>query len=133
MIRGENEMHKSQLGGLIIDCNTDDLESAATFWSKALGMKTRPPTGSQDPIYATLETRPAKMWIEVQKVAHDSRVHLDIETDDIDAEVRRLEKLGARRIGAVKTWVVMEAPTGQRFCVVSAEHPDFQLSANSWS
>ena len=31
-------MHKSRLGGLIIDCRTDDLDAAADFWSQALGL-----------------------------------------------------------------------------------------------
>ena len=50
--------------------------------------------------------------IEVPKVAHPSRVHLDIETDDIDAEVRRLEALGARRLESVKSWVVTTGSSG---------------------
>jgi hypothetical protein len=54
----------------------------------------------------------------VQKVKHDSRVHLDIESDDVEAEAARLEKLGARKVQKINTWWVMEAPTGQRFCVV---------------
>ena len=58
--------------------------------------------------------------IEVQKVDHPSRVHLDIETDDIEAEVRRLEAMGAKKVEQVHSWWVMEAPTGQRFCVVKA-------------
>jgi hypothetical protein len=60
-------------------------------------------------------------------------VHLDIETDDIEAEVARLEKLGAKRIQTVKSWVVMEAPTGQRFCVVRASTPHFERYASTWS
>ena len=54
-------------------------------------------------------------------MSHSSRVHLDIESDDVDAEVARLEKLGAKRVEQVKTWWVLEAPTGQRFCVVRAK------------
>ena len=68
----------------------------------------------------------------MQAVDHDSRVHLDIESDDIEAEVMRLEKLGARRLKKVHTWVVMEAPTGQRFCVVRPQNKDFQREANVW-
>lgn len=58
--------------------------------------------------------------MEVQKVAHEPRVHLDIESDDIDAEVARLSALGARELERPHggRWVVMEAPTGHRFCVV---------------
>ncbi len=44
---------------------------------------------------------------------------IDCQTDDIEAEVARLEELGARRIADFRRWVVMEAPTGQQFCVVS--------------
>ena len=48
-------------------------------------------------------------------------MHLDIESDDIPAEVARLERLGARKVAEVRTWVVMEAPTGHRFCVIRAQ------------
>jgi hypothetical protein len=68
----------------------------------------------------------------VQKVDHVSRVHLDIESDDIPAEVERLEALGARRIEEVRTWVIMEAPDGQRFCVVNRGHKNFDETANRW-
>jgi hypothetical protein len=68
----------------------------------------------------------------VQIVDHPSRVHLDIEADDIDAEVRRLEKLGAKRIQQIQSWWVMEAPTGQRFCVVRASTANFEQRATQW-
>jgi predicted enzyme related to lactoylglutathione lyase len=123
-------MHKSRLAGFIIDCNTADLEGAARFWSAALGLELR--GGDAGPEYRALATAPDEVHIEVQQVAHPSRVHLDIEADDIEAEVRRLEKLGARRIAAVKSWYVMEAPTGQRFCVVRVQRSDFAERANTW-
>ncbi len=122
-------MHKSQLAGFIIDCQTDDLDAAAAFWSSALGIKVRGPDG---PAYVALDTRPEDYHIEVQKVSHPSRVHLDIEADDIEAEAKRLEVLGARRLGAVRSWVVMEAPTGQRFCVVRPQRANFANTANAW-
>ena len=125
-------MHKSQLAGFIIDCQTDDLEGATAFWAKALGIEAEADPDPVDPLYRQLETDPGGMHIEVQKVDHPSRVHLDIETDDIQMEVRRLEKLGARRIAEIKTWVVMEAPTGQRFCVVNPQRTNFEDSANLW-
>ena len=49
-----------------------------------------------------------------------------------EAEVRRLERLGAKRIGNVHTWCVMEAPTGQRFCVVRVQNPGFADMARTW-
>jgi predicted enzyme related to lactoylglutathione lyase len=125
-------MHKSRLAGFIIDCKTDNLEKAAEFWSAALGISLKPRSQESDPIYRQLLTQPDDLHIEVQQVAHESRVHLDIEADDIDAEVRRLEGLGAKPIERVKTWCVMEAPTGQRFCVVRVQRSAFTEHANVW-
>jgi hypothetical protein len=110
-------MHKSRLAGFIIDCQTSDLPRAAAFWSAALGMDPAAEEGS----YIALDGSRRDLAIEVQSVAHPSRVHLDIESDDVEAEVARLEALGARRVEQVKTWWVMEAPTGQRFCVIRAK------------
>ena len=125
-------MHKSKLGGFIIDCQGDHLDTAAEFWSRALGYALTPEEDPEASIYRSLDTGTEGLHIEVQKVDHASRVHLDIAADDIEAEVKRLEALGARRIGAVSSWVVMEAPTGQRFCVVPAEKDDFDATANEW-
>lgn len=125
-------MHKSQLAGFIIDCQTDDIDRAAAFWSAALGLKAEVNPDPDELDYRHLETRPEEVHIEVQKVDHASRVHLDIETDDIEAEVARLEDLGALRIANIRRWVVMEAPTGQRFCVVRPQRANFDHAANLW-
>ena len=124
-------MHRSRLAGLIIDCKTDDLEAAANFWSAALGYSRE--GKSESDLYVGLETPENEPYVEVQKVDHPSRVHLDIETDDIEAEVKRLEALGAHRIADVKSWVVMQAPSGQRFCVVQPNSSHFFETANEWS
>ena len=125
-------MHKSRLAGFIIDCRTEDIDGAARFWSRALGYSLRESASSEDMGYRLLDTAADDLHIEVQKVEHPSRVHLDIESDDIDAEVRRLEKLGAMRVAQVKDWWVMEAPTGHRFCVVRASSPDFKQHSKEW-
>jgi predicted enzyme related to lactoylglutathione lyase len=125
-------MHKSQLAGFIIDCQTDDIDLAAAFWSAALGLIAEVDPDPDELDYRHLETRPEEMQIEVQMVDHASRVHLDIETDNIEAEVARLEDLGARRIANIRRWVVMEAPTGQRFCVVRPQRANFDHAANLW-
>ena len=126
-------MHKSRLAGFIIDCQTDDLDAAGRFWSQALGYGLKKSAAVEDARYELLDTPSDDLHIEVQKVDHPSRVHLDIEANDIEAEVKRLEKLGAKRVGAVHTWVVMEAPTGQRFCVVRVQRSDFAANANTWN
>jgi predicted enzyme related to lactoylglutathione lyase len=123
-------MHRSRLAGFIIDCKTDSLEQAAQFWSAALGYPLKDAADESSASYRQLLSE--QLHIEVQQVTHESRVHLDIETDDIEAEVQRLEALGARRIRQVHSWWVMEAPTGQRFCVVRPQRGDFAQQANVW-
>ena len=126
-------MHKSRLAGFIIDCETQDLDGAAKFWSEALGCRIKEPeSAAAAELYRNLDSTALGIHVEVQQVKHPSRVHLDIEADDIDAEVARLEKLGAKRVQKVHTWWVMEAPTGQRFCVVRVQNPEFDQSANRW-
>jgi hypothetical protein len=125
-------MHRSRIAGFIIDCNTDNLEQAAGFWSAALGYPLRPKSEEPSPLYRAMLTNELGLHVEVQTVKHESRVHLDIETDDVDAEVARLEALGAKQVERIHTWCVMEAPTGQRFCVVRPQNDVFAEQANVW-
>ena len=124
-------MHQSGLGGLIIDCRTDDLDGEAQFWSKALGYEIRPSDDPDDENYVVLDTREGEPYIELQTVEHPSRVHLDIKTDDVEAEVQRLERLGATRVKKVKQWWVLEAPSGHRFCVIPL-HPAPNVGRLNW-
>lgn len=111
--------HRSRLAGFIIDCHGDDLGGSTDFWSAALGLPVADRDSGGTGRYAEFADAPGGLHIEVQAVEHPSRVHLDIETDDIEAEVTRLEALGAHRVTFVRSrWWVMEAPTGHRFCVV---------------
>ena len=122
-------MHHSRLCSIMIDCRTDDLEAAAKFWSRALG---RPYKPDNDGKYMDIQTHEDEPIVMVQRVEHESRVHLDIESDDLDAEATRLEALGAKKIAFVKRWWVMEAPTGQRFCIVRMKHPERGAPPNEW-
>jgi predicted enzyme related to lactoylglutathione lyase len=125
-------MHKSKLAGFIIDCKTTDLKGAAEFWSAALGMEMRILPGEEGDKYIRLVGQREPLHIEVQMVDHDSRVHLDIGADDIEAEASRLETLGAKRIAKIQGWIVMQAPTGQRFCVVLAKSKEFLDQCHVW-
>ena len=126
-------MHKSRLGVVVVDCREDDFDRDVAFWSAALG---RPAKRSDDPSdqnYVDLESPQGEVKVLLQRVDHPSRAHLDIETDDLEAEVARLEKLGARRVAQIKRWWVMEAPSGHRFCVVRPQTEDFEDKAKVWS
>lgn len=125
-------MHKSRLGTLVIDCLAEDLEEAVSFWNEALGCSVKRRFQPGDENYALLETAPGELRILLQQVDHPSRVHLDIETDDIGAEVVRLERLGAKRVAQIREWWVMQAPSGHRFCVVRPQRAGFEDEANQW-
>jgi len=127
-------MHHSRLSTLVLDCQCDDLREATAFWSAALGKPIAKVDVEDDGTYAELETSTDEPLVLLQKVAHPSRVHLDIETDDQEAEAARLEKLGARRIAFINNrWWVMEAPSGHRFCIVKKQRETFGPHLNAWA
>ncbi len=125
-------MHKSRLGAIVIDCKSEDISQDSTFWGAALGSTPESGEGRRDPKYVRLEGAPGDTQVILQKVDHPSRVHIDIETDDVEAEVRRLQELGAKIVKKKSKWVVMEAPSKQRFCVIQPVRPDFEANANTW-
>ena len=126
-------MHHSRLSTIVIDCDVADLAPAAHFWSQALGKPIVSVDQDGDGKYAELKTEADEPIILLQKVEHPSRVHLDLETDDLEAEAARLEALGAKRIAFVRDrWWVMEAPTGHRFCVVHKQRDQFGPHLNAW-
>ncbi len=124
-------MHRSRLAGVMIDCSEDTMEAGVRFWSQALGLT---PASSKDPAspYVDLEGSRGSVEVGMQRVRDTSRIHLDIETDDVEGEVQRLEKLGARRRESVETWWVMEDPCGQPFCVVPQQSDASLTEAHVW-
>jgi predicted enzyme related to lactoylglutathione lyase len=123
--------HRSQIGAIVIDCQDADMEAAMRFWSGALGYEFRP--DEKDPRYAGGLVPPGQPQVVLQRVEHPSRVHLDIEADDLEAERARLETLGASLVERhPKGWIVMQAPTGHRFCIIGPGREDFSDRANEW-
>jgi hypothetical protein len=126
-------MHRSRLVQLFLDCDENHvkMEDAVQFWSAALGLT--PDDDEPGDRYRGLHGRAGLPRIGLQQVQEPSAIHLDIETDDVEAEVKRLEKLGAVRKYQKKTWWVMRAPTGHDFCVVRVQTgDDFPGDANVW-
>lgn len=123
-------MHYSMLSQIIIDC--DNLEDGVHFWTAALGRD----VAEREPPYVFLQRLPGELTIGLQEVSEPktakSRVHLDFMADDLEAEVRRLEALGARRHAQVETWWVMLDPCGNEFCVLKNSRDDFKQYAKGW-
>ena len=115
----------------LVDVPPDAFDATTAFWSGALGKS--PTFSDSDPDYAWFDEVFPGMQFYVQRVDAPARVHLDIETDDVEAEVRRLESLGAERVTQHKTWWVMRDPAGLLFCVVKVQSPEsFERHATTW-
>jgi hypothetical protein len=124
-------MHRSRLTAIGIDVPAADHDRAAAFWAGAVGGEEKRGDDPDDP-YITVG-HPRGLELFVQRVGDPSpRVHLDIETDDIEAEVSRLETLGAQRVEQVSEWWIMRDPSGLVFCVVGPQSDDFPDGAATW-
>jgi Glyoxalase-like domain len=73
------EMHHSRLCAVLIDCKTSDVDQAARFWGEALGRAVDPNHPNSRGNYRMLETPPDELIVEIQRVDHESRAHIDIE------------------------------------------------------
>lgn len=124
-------MHRSRLSAIVIDCSYDTMSASVHFWGHALGVSPTHPSDSTNP-YVALEGVSSNLSLELQQVYAPSRIHLNIETDNVEAEVARLEQLGAVRVKQVETWWVMRDPSGHLFHVVPVQSDDFGATANQW-
>ena len=73
-------MHHSRLCSIQIDCHTADIDQAAEFWAGALGRPVDAEHSGTRGNYRMLETPPDEIAVQIQRVDHESRVHIDIET-----------------------------------------------------
>jgi len=121
-------MHRSAIGAVCIDLPEGRYDRASTFWKDALGTAAR--QGVQHPEYEVLEAGIGGVTGLLQCVGDERpRVHLDIHTDDVAAEVARLIRLGATEAARHDDWVVLEDPAGLTFCVVPVAPDDPLLDA----
>lgn len=114
-------MHRSKLVSALIDVPAESHGREVAFWAGALDRD--PHYDPDDPDYADFGEVIPGVTVMVQRVDDVPRVHLDIETDDVEAEVRRLEALGAERVAQIESWWVMRDPAGLLFCVVRVQDP----------
>jgi len=131
-------MHRSRLCHFVIDVS--DLQQGVSFWSAALNAVEEPLAERSRPIYRRLRLPDSEIRLLLQKTNEEKtskeRMHIDLETDNIEAEVKRLEKLGAKR------WVrqrergfefwVMRDPWGNEFCVLQPEFPELLARRKPW-
>ena len=124
--------HRSRLTAVIVDVPSVAHDDAVRFWSAALGHEAKRLEAHPEYCYAGQVTPGIEFM--VQSTGDDTpRVHFDIETDDVDAEVARLERLGATVVDRINSWVVMRDPVGTVFCVVRVQVQEmFDQHATEW-
>ena len=124
-------MHRSRLQTVLIDTPPESADEVITFWGAALGH--RPSTSDEGSPFTNLAPLGAGLELAHQRLGSGSaRVHLDIETDDTEAEAARLEALGATRVGEHDGCVHLRDPAGLVFCVVPVQSDDFAEHATVW-
>jgi predicted enzyme related to lactoylglutathione lyase len=109
--------HYSKLSKIVIDVPAAELDSELAFWSAATGQ----PLAQFDryPEYHGATLPGQELGLLIQRLGDGpGRVHIDIHTDDLAAEVARLEKLGAELVQQAHSWWVMRDPAGLVFCVI---------------
>ena len=121
--------HRSRVCAILIDTSPQTHEAVARFWGEALGRELK---YSAQERYASLKGQHLDCFVQRVEPGHEG-VHFDIETDNVEAEVARLEKLGAKRVKFVKRWWVMEDPAGHRFCVVPVQSTHWPEGAREWA
>lgn len=118
--------HRSLITAIVIDVPTAQHAAELAFWGGATG-KDLPELSH--PEYHGARLTPTSILL-VQELGHgEPRVHIDIHTDDVAAEVSRLAALGADEVERVDDWVVMRDPAGLPFCVVPAPPGALDASA----
>jgi Glyoxalase-like domain len=109
--------HFSRLYKIVIDLPASEHDRGVSFWEAALG-QVLPPL-ERHPEYHGAELHGLDFYLLTQRLEEGTpRVHLDIHTDDLEAEVTRLEGLGAARVQRAHSWQVMRDPAGLLFCVL---------------
>jgi Glyoxalase-like domain len=108
--------HLSRMSTVVVDVPASDHAPELAFWEAAVG---QPLPKLDYAEYHGAQLDGQGVALIVQRLgAGAARVHLDIHTDDLDAEVARLERLGAERVQRAHSWWVMRDPAGLLFCVI---------------
>ena len=125
-------MHRSRFSTLLVDAPQDEAAAAARFWSAALDAPAQ--STDEEPQFTSLVGAFPNLVVAVQSVDDTARYHIDIETDDLAAEVARLTGLGATPVSQWLDCHVLRAPGGHLLCVIPVHSlPElFDAQAHTW-
>lgn len=120
--------------------DVEDLDAGQSFWSAALDAVEEEIPPASRLVYRTLKLPDSEIRILLQKTSDaktsKERMHLDLETDNVEAEVQRLEKLGATRWDHQQArgydfWVLRD-PWQNEFCVLQEQSPELLAKRRPW-
>ena len=109
--------HYSRLYTIVLDVPATEEDTTVAFWRGALGAPLER-VGRYPDFHGAVIPGHDLLLLTQRLGTGAPRVHLDVHTDDLDAEVARLEALGATRVERQDRWWVMRDPAGITFCVV---------------
>src|SRR4051794_27170622 len=148
-------MHRSRLSTILIDVPEASAGEAAALWAPAPGVPAPPvpapgPWGGRaapfgpapwgapaTPVpgeeqFTSLPGALPSLTLAVQSVDDEARYHVDLETDNVDAETARLLALGAVEINRWLECRILRAPGGHLLCVIPLHSDDFADHATTW-
>jgi predicted enzyme related to lactoylglutathione lyase len=108
---------------LVLDCA--EPQQLEAFWRDALGYRVYFSDASVVVLVPDDDTNASPLVLQQVPEAKvgKNRMHVDLVTDDIEAEVDRVVGLGARRLHegirsfGETQWITLADPTGNEFCV----------------
>jgi predicted enzyme related to lactoylglutathione lyase len=131
-------MHRSRVCQFVIDVS--DLDQGVTFWTAVVDGVEEETSEASRHIYRRIRLPDSEIRILLQKTGDrkisKERMHIDLETDNVEAEVERLEALGAVRWDHQQErgfdfWVVRD-PWGNEFCILQEEFPELLADRRAW-
>jgi hypothetical protein len=125
-------VHRSRLSTLLIDVRAEEAQTATAFWSAALGVPAVPVPEEEQ--FTSLPGAVPGLVTAVQSVDDSPRYHLDLETDDVEAETSRLIELGAVEQSRWLDCRTLRVPGGQLICVIPlhSDPDEFARAARAW-
>lgn len=129
-------MHRSRIGVVLIDHPGESYEAAADFWAAVHGSARSDSRPTEQSPYEELGQLPGGVELALQHTGPGTppRVHLDVETDDVEAELARVTALGATLVERYESHAIVQDPGGLLFCVVPVQNADaFEAHARTWS
>ena len=123
-------MHRIMLREVIIDVPAARFEAVTSFWAEALAATPHP---LPDEPFVGLRDAASLPHVATQDIGDDPtpRYHLDIETDDLEAEIARLEGLGATVRTRHDDYAVLVDPVGLLFCLLPPVSEEFEQRAKT--